>query len=49
MVDLSEYRGIFLEELEDQLQLIEDEVLRLEQAGGDGRRNPAVLPGGPYP
>ncbi|MEK3899475.1 chemotaxis protein CheA [Paenibacillus sp. FSL R7-0179] len=33
MVDLSEYRGIFLEELEDQLQLIEDEVLRLEQAG----------------
>ncbi|AIQ39089.1 chemotaxis protein CheA [Paenibacillus sp. FSL R7-0312] len=33
MVDLSEYRGIFLEELEDQLQLIEDEVLRLEQSG----------------
>lgn len=33
MIDLSEYRGIFLEELEDQLQLIEDEVLRLEQAG----------------
>lgn len=33
MVDLSEYRGIFLEELEDQLQLIEDEVLRLEQTG----------------
>ncbi|WP_340021081.1 chemotaxis protein CheA [Paenibacillus sp. FSL K6-1096] len=33
MIDLSEYRGIFLEELEDQLQLIEDEVLRLEQTG----------------
>ncbi|WP_019913835.1 chemotaxis protein CheA [Paenibacillus sp. HW567] len=33
MVDLSEYRGIFLEELEEQLQLIEDEILRLEQAG----------------
>ncbi|WP_379146392.1 chemotaxis protein CheW [Paenibacillus sp. sgz500992] len=33
MVDLSEYRGIFLEELEEQLQLIEDEVLRLEQIG----------------
>lgn len=33
MVDLSEYRGIFLEELDEQLQLIEDEVLRLEQIG----------------
>lgn len=33
MVDLSEYRGIFLEELEEQLQLIEDEILRLEQTG----------------
>ncbi|MBW4084244.1 chemotaxis protein CheA [Paenibacillus sp. S150] len=33
MVDISEYRGIFLEELEEQLQLIEDEILRLEQTG----------------
>jgi chemotaxis protein histidine kinase CheA len=30
---LSEYREVFLEELEEQLQLMDDEILNLEQEG----------------
>lgn len=33
MTDLSEYRALFLEELDEQLQYIEEEVLRLEHEG----------------
>jgi two-component system chemotaxis sensor kinase CheA len=32
---LSEYREVFLEELEEQLQLMDEEILKLEQAGSD--------------
>lgn len=34
MIDLSEFRDIFLEELNEQLQMIEEELLRLEREGG---------------
>ncbi|WEK54631.1 MAG: chemotaxis protein CheA [Candidatus Cohnella colombiensis] len=32
---LTEYREVFLEELEEQLQVMDDEILKLEQAGSD--------------
>lgn len=35
MTDLSEYRNLYLEELDEQLQFIEEEVLRLEHEGAD--------------
>ncbi|MEF2968984.1 chemotaxis protein CheA [Paenibacillus sp. M1] len=34
---LSEYREVFLEELEEQLQLMDEEILKLEQGGDTGR------------
>ncbi|GBF77300.1 chemotaxis protein CheA [Paenibacillus sp. 598K] len=34
MIDLSEFRDIFLEELNEQLQMIEEELLTLEREGG---------------
>jgi two-component system, chemotaxis family, sensor kinase CheA len=33
VIDLSEYKAAFLEELVEQLQVIEDEIMRLEQGG----------------
>lgn len=34
MVDLSDFRDVYLEELEEQLQMLEEEILRLEGDGG---------------
>lgn len=34
MLDLSEFRSVYLEELEEQLQIMEEELLRFEKAGG---------------
>lgn len=34
MVDLSDFRDVYLEELDEQLQMLEEEILRLEGDGG---------------